>query len=114
MSSEQTANQQHPIGLYLKVWLLLFVLSFFSYLVDYFQLQGLWRWSLIVLFMVAKASLIISVFMHFAWERFALKFIVLTPLFGLAVLVGIMAIESEYIYQLRLDALSFSWAEWSH
>ncbi len=112
MSSEQTVGQQHPIGLYLKVWLLLFVLSFFSYLVDYFQLEGLLRWSLIVLFMLLKAGLIVSIFMHFAWERFALKFVVLVPLFAIFVFIGIMAIESGYIYHLRVDSLSFNWADW--
>lgn len=113
MNSEQTVGQQHPIGLYLKVWLLLFVLSFFSYLVDYFQLQGMLRWSLIVLFMLLKAGFIVAIFMHFAWERFALKFVVLTPLFAILVLIGIMAIESDYIYHIRLDSLSFNWADWS-
>ena len=33
-------GQQHPIKLYLVVWGWLFVLSTFSYLVDYFHLQG--------------------------------------------------------------------------
>ena len=41
--SEATAGQQHPIGIYLKIWILLFVLSFFSYMVDWYQLQGFWR-----------------------------------------------------------------------
>ena len=35
----ETGSQEHPIGIYLKVWILLFVLSFFSYLVDFFDLQ---------------------------------------------------------------------------
>ena len=42
----EEGHQQHPLGIYLGVWLLLFVLSGFSYAVDYFQLQGLLRWSL--------------------------------------------------------------------
>jgi len=33
-------GQQHPIGIYLKIWGLLFVLSTSSYLVDYFHCQG--------------------------------------------------------------------------
>ena len=33
-------GQQHPLGIYLKVWGWLFVLSAFSYMVDYFQVQG--------------------------------------------------------------------------
>jgi cytochrome c oxidase subunit IV len=41
--------QQHPSKLYLVVRGWLFVLSTFSYLVDYFQLQGYSRWALILL-----------------------------------------------------------------
>jgi len=110
MSHVETVGQQHPIGLYLKVWLLLFVLSLFSYLVDYFQLQGALRWSLILLFMMLKAGLIVSIFMHFAWERFALKFIVIVPLFAILVFIALMAIEANYIDWSRLTFLSFRWS----
>ena len=65
-------GQQHPIKLYLVVWGWLFVLSACSYLVDYFGFHGYLRWSLILLFMVLKAGLIVAVFMHMAWERLAL------------------------------------------
>lgn len=61
---QQTTGQQHPLSLYLKIWALLFVLSTCSYLVDYFDFQGLLRWSLIVTFMLLKAGLILSIFMH--------------------------------------------------
>ena len=43
---ENVHTQQHPIGLYLKIWGLLFVLSTLSYLVDYLQFEGWLRWSL--------------------------------------------------------------------
>ena len=66
-------HQQHPLKVYLIVWFLLFVLSSFSYLVDYVHLQGALRWTLILLFMFLKAGFIISIFMHIAWERLALK-----------------------------------------
>ena len=33
-------GQQHPLGIYYKIWVLLFVLSAFSYAVDYFDVQG--------------------------------------------------------------------------
>jgi cytochrome c oxidase subunit IV len=57
-------GQQHPIKLYLVVWGWLFVLSTCSYLVDYFGLHGYLRWSLILVFMILKAGLIVAVFMH--------------------------------------------------
>jgi cytochrome c oxidase subunit IV len=50
-----------------------------SYLVDYFHFQGQLRWSLILLFMVLKAGLIVAVFMHMAWERLALIYAILVP-----------------------------------
>ena len=70
-------GQQHPIKIYLWIWLLLFVFSTFSYLVDYFQLQGYLRWTLIILFMLLKAGFIVAIFMHMAWERLALKLAIL-------------------------------------
>ena len=101
-SATATTGQQHPIGLYLKIWLLLFVLSTFSYLVDYFHLQGQLRWSLILLFMVLKAGLIVAVFMHMAWERLALVYAITLPPLALLVLVGLMWAEADYTFLTRL------------
>lgn len=94
-------HQQHPIGLYLKIWGLLFVLSTLSYLVDYFHFQGYLRWGLILLFMLLKAGLIVAVFMHMLWERLALVYAILLPPLCLLVLVGIMVAESDYTFALR-------------
>ncbi|WGD49290.1 cytochrome C oxidase subunit IV family protein [Bradyrhizobium sp. CB1650] len=95
-------GQQHPIKLYLVVWGWLFVLSTGSYLVDYFGLHGYLRWSLIMLFMVLKAGLIVAVFMHMAWERLALAYAILVPPIAVLVFVAIMVLESEYTHLLRL------------
>jgi cytochrome c oxidase subunit 4 len=89
-------TQQHPISVYLWAWGLLFVLSAFSYLVDYFHLQGQLRWSLILLFMVLKAGLIVAIFMHMAWERLALIYAILVPPALVLVFVSIMTLESDY------------------
>ena len=94
-------GQQHPIGLYLKVWGLLFVLSAFSYLVDYFHFQGYLRWSLILIFMVMKAGLIVAVFMHMRWERLALMYAILVPPVLVMVFVAIMTFESDYTFFTR-------------
>ncbi|MGY3036873.1 cytochrome c oxidase subunit 4 [Bradyrhizobium sp. USDA 4354] len=95
-------GQQHPIKLYLVVWGWLFVLSTCSYLVDYFGLHGYLRWSLILLFMVLKAGLIVAVFMHMAWERLALTYAILLPPVAVLVFVAIMVLESEYTHFLRV------------
>src|SRR3989304_4584721 len=72
-------GQQHPIKLYLVVWGWLFVLSTCSYLVDYFGLHGYLGVSLLLVFMILKAGLIVAVFMHMAWERLALMYAILVP-----------------------------------
>ena len=95
-------GQQHPIGLYLKIWILLFILSGFSYAVDYFQFQGYLRWILIITFMWAKAGLIVAIFMHMMWERLALIYAILLPPAFLVVLVGMMAVEGGYTTLTRI------------
>ena len=95
-------GQQHPIKLYLLVWGLLFVLSTCSYLVDYFHLQGYLRWSLILMFMILKAGLIVAVFMHMAWERLALMYAILVPPVLVLMFVGIMVLESDYTLFTRV------------
>jgi cytochrome c oxidase subunit 4 len=93
---------QHPIKLYLWIWALLFVFSAFSYMVDYFQLKGAVRWTLIIVFMLIKASFIVAIFMHMAWERLALKLAILIPPLALLVLIGLMAIEGDYTFLTRI------------
>jgi cytochrome c oxidase subunit IV len=95
-------GQQHPIKLYLVVWGWLFVLSACSYLVDYFGVQGYLRWSLILLFMMLKAGLIVAVFMHMAWERLALVYAILVPPVLVLVFVAIMVFESDYTHLIRV------------
>ena len=95
-------GQQHPISLYLKIWGLLFVLSTLSYLVDYFHFQGYLRWSLIITFMLLKAGLIVSIFMHMAWERLAMVYAILVPPLCLLVLIGLMASEADYVFLSRV------------
>ena len=94
-------GQQHPIKLYLVVWGWLFVLSTCSYLVDYFGFHGYLRWSLILLFMVLKAGLIVAVFMHMMWERLALVYAILVPPLLLITLLGIGALEADYTFLTR-------------
>lgn len=100
--SHEHEGQQHPIRIYLLVWFWLFVLSTCSYLVDYFGLQGYLRWSLIVLFMLVKAGLIVGVFMHMAWERLALIYAILVPPVAVLVFVGVMTFESIYTFTARI------------
>src|SRR5436190_16698246 len=86
-------HQEHPIKLYLVVWAWLFILSTCSYLVDYFGLHGYLRWSLILIFMILKAGLIVAVFMHMAWERLALAYAIILPPILVLVFVAMMLFE---------------------
>ena len=98
---EKVEGQQHPIAIYLKIWGWLFVLSTASYLVDYFQVESYLRWSLIILFMLLKAGLIVAVFMHMLWERLALMYAITVPPFLVVVLMILMAFEGDYTFLTR-------------
>ena len=89
-------GQQHPISIYFWIWGLLFVLSAASYMVDYMQLQGYLRWTLILVFMFLKAGLIVAVFMHMLWERLAIVYAILVPPLVILVLILLMALEGDY------------------
>ena len=94
-------GQQHPISIYFIVWGWLFVLSTFSYLVDYFHFEGGLRWSLILLFMILKAGLIVAFFMHMRWERLALTYAILVPPVLVMVFTFLMTHEADYTFLTR-------------
>ncbi len=94
-------GQQHPISVYLKIWGWLFVLSTMSYMVDYLGFEGYLRWFLILLFMVLKAGLIVSVFMHMMWERMALMCAILVPPAAVLLFVLLMTLEADYTFSTR-------------
>jgi cytochrome c oxidase subunit IV len=96
-------GQQHPLKVYYWIWVLLFVVSFFSYMVDYLQFQGALRWTLILIFMFVKAGFIIAIFMHMQWERLALKIAILGPPVAILVLIWLMSLEGLYIEDTRLE-----------
>jgi cytochrome c oxidase subunit 4 len=100
-ATTRSHTQQHPIKLYLVVWGWLFILSTGSYLVDYFGIEGYLRYSLILLFMLLKAGLIVAVFMHLAWERLALIYAILVPLGAVLVFVAVMLFEADYTFLNR-------------
>ena len=70
-------------------------------MVDYLQFEGWIRWWLIIIFMLLKAGLIVAVFMHMIWERFALVYAVIVPPLLLIVFVGIGVLEADYTFYLR-------------
>jgi cytochrome c oxidase subunit IV len=99
----EEGQQTHPLAIYFWIWGLLFVLSAFSYAVDYIGFEGYLRWSLILLFMLLKAGFIIAVFMHMMWERMALIYAIIGPPVVLLVLIGLMAVEGDYTVLTRLN-----------
>jgi cytochrome c oxidase subunit IV len=99
-------HQQHPLRVYFVVWGWLFILSACSYAVDYFHLEGGLRWSLILIFMLLKAGLIVAVFMHMAWERLALVYAIILPMVAVLVFVAIMTFESDYTFFTRSEYFS--------
>lgn len=101
-ATEHVEGQQHPIGVYLKIWAWLFILSILSYMVELFDIQGAARWTLVLTFMMLKAGLIVSVFMHVVWERLALTYAVLLPPLAILVFVLLMVFEGEYTAWTRV------------
>ncbi|MEQ9562613.1 MAG: cytochrome C oxidase subunit IV family protein, partial [Woeseiaceae bacterium] len=94
MASQE--GQQHPLSIYFWIWGLLFVISFFSYMVDYLHLQGNLRWTLILVFMFLKAGFIVAIFMHMKWERLALQMVILLPPIAILVFIALMTLEGDY------------------
>ncbi len=95
-----TEGQQHPLGIYFAIWVLLFVLSALSYGSDFLP-HGLFRWGVILTLMFAKAGFIIAIFMHMKWERLALIWTVLGPPAVLLFLIAFMAVEGDYTNDTR-------------
>ena len=81
-------------------------------MVDYVAFQGYVRWTLIIIFMMLKAGLIVAIFMHMMWERMALIYAILVPTLVLIVLVGLMAGEADYTWLTREEFFTpFSWGD---
>lgn len=95
-------GQQHPISVYFLVWVLLFVFSAASYMVDLLEFQGQLRWFLIIVFMLLKAGFIVAIFMHMKWERPTLITAILVPPLVLLVLMYLMAYEANYAWDSRV------------
>ena len=101
MSSSE--GQQHPLNIYFWIWGLLFVVSGFSYMVDYLQFEGTTRWTLIIVFMFVKAGFIVGIFMHMTWERLALKMAILLPPIAIMIFIAMMSLEADYTFLTRIE-----------
>ncbi|MFS8570015.1 MAG: cytochrome C oxidase subunit IV family protein [Thermaerobacter sp.] len=100
---DHSEHQAHlPVGVYLRVWFMLFILSAVSYFVDYFQVEPLpLRWVLIVLLALIKAALIMNYFMHLGSERLSLVYTILLPPVLILALAAIVIAEGSYTSMIR-------------
>ena len=57
---------------------------------------------LIIFFMLVKAGLIMAIFMHLYWERWAIVNVLLWPMTALGVFIAIMVSESYYTFFTRM------------
>jgi len=51
--------------------------------------------------MFLKAGLIVSIFMHIAWERLAVIYLLAIPPLAIVVLIILMSMESDYTFFTR-------------
>ena len=72
-------------------------------MVDYMNIHGPMRPTLILTFMFVKAGFIIFIFMHMQWERMALKLAILGPPVAILVLIWLMSFEGLYIEDTRVE-----------
>ncbi len=70
-------------------------------MVDYLGFESYLRWSLILIFMILKAGLIVSIFMHMVWERLALMYAILVPPILVLIFVVLMTLEADYTLGTR-------------
>jgi cytochrome c oxidase subunit IV len=70
-------------------------------MVDYFHVESYLRWTLIIVFMLLKAGLIVAVFMHMMWERLAFVYAILLPPLLILTFIGIGALEADYTFLTR-------------
>jgi cytochrome c oxidase subunit IV len=110
MAEKEGGHQEHPLGIYYLFWFLLFVLSAGSYASDFLE-HGPFRTGLILLFMMLKAAGIVYIFMHMWWERLALKIAILGPPVAIMVLIWLMAEESIYVEDTRIERFGESTME---
>lgn len=94
-------HESHPLKSYFWIWGWLFVLSVCSYVVDIVPIDQMLKWILITTFMLAKAGLIMTVFMHMQWERLSLVTMILVPPGAMLFALMVFGIEGLYIENLR-------------
>ena len=58
--------------------------------------------SLIIFFMLLKAGLIMAIFMHLYWERWAIVNVLLWPMTAIACFIFLMVAEFEYTLFTRI------------
>jgi len=93
--------QQPPVGIYYKVWGLLFVLAGFSYAIGYFGVEAPLRGILLIALALLQAGLIIAVLMHLAWERVIVVYLILVPPVLLVSFLGICIADGSYTHGTR-------------
>lgn len=99
MSNEHT--QQPDIGVYFKVWGLLFVLAGTSYCVAIFDVAQPLKAILLLALALSQAGLIIAVLMHLVWERVIVVYLMFVPPILLVSFLAICYVDGGYTHKTR-------------
>jgi len=99
MSNEHA--QQPDIGIYFKVWGLLFVLAGTSYCIAYFGVGQPLKAILLLALALGQAGLIVAVLMHLVWERVIVAYLMFVPPMLLASFLAICFTDGSYTNRTR-------------
>jgi cytochrome c oxidase subunit IV len=93
--------QQPDVGVYFKVWGLLFVLAATSYCISYFGVGQPLKAILLLALALLQAGLIVAVLMHLVWERVIVAYLMFVPPILLASFLAICFADGGYTHGTR-------------
>jgi caa(3)-type oxidase subunit IV len=110
-TSRKAAAQAHAAGehavehpsekSYIRIFVLLFILSSSAYFVDLIHFPNAMKWTLLVIIALMKASLIAAFFMHLRYERLGLIYVLVLPLLLLVGLIVAIMPDGVSVLAMR-------------
>ena len=94
-------HAESHVGLFIKVWIGLLVLTLFEVFLAYIQIAQVAMITILMALSLVKAGMIMAYFMHLKFDKPALSWILVVPLVGcLLIMVGYFFPDSFRILRL--------------